>query len=395
MASEARRVALTREYELLQRILRVSRLQHGRALYYHRLSAVRKALGAALDCCSESSLATTGGSAVALAAIERVLHAIPAPWLRLRHLMAQTYFMTFALSCLALLSRAASLLAEMHAELGGHASEPMEAAGVAGYLPSLLALARPHGSSAAVLSQIFGGANAGGGVAVASAARPPPGAGPSVSESDSGRNREGDGLGNDVNDDDVGEPVEPAPEAAVHLQQPADQQHSTADNGDGDGDGDDDDDDGLLFSIDTRPDTSMISGAQEGTAGAGGLSTVNIETDVADAESSSAVSAMLPSIGAKSARARDAPSSAIRPASAEPPELMAAFMADDSTSEPVTCSQALPPTLTGQRQNSSSAATRTRTRGTLRPTPYLQLMARGSLLRSYLLRSKRRGPDLS
>ena len=47
---------------------------------------------------------------MAHAAIERALDAIPPPWLKLRHLLAQTYFMPFALTCIALLSRVRQLI---------------------------------------------------------------------------------------------------------------------------------------------------------------------------------------------------------------------------------------------------------------------------------------------
>ena len=106
------------EEALLGRILRVSRLQHGRAPYYHRLRDLHKRLQAVLRCCTVTALAASGSTAMAHAAIERALDAIPPPWLKLRHLLAQTYFMPFALAGLALLSRTATLLADMHSSLG-------------------------------------------------------------------------------------------------------------------------------------------------------------------------------------------------------------------------------------------------------------------------------------
>ena len=58
------------------------------------------------------------GPAAACTAIEAALDAIPPAWLKLRHLLSQTYFMPFSLACLASLSRAASLLARVHGSLG-------------------------------------------------------------------------------------------------------------------------------------------------------------------------------------------------------------------------------------------------------------------------------------
>ena len=86
----AARDALASELALLTRILRVSRLQHGRALYYHRLRDAHKRLTAALACCAPTLLAASDGKATAHACIERALDAIPSPWRKLRHLLAQT-----------------------------------------------------------------------------------------------------------------------------------------------------------------------------------------------------------------------------------------------------------------------------------------------------------------
>jgi hypothetical protein len=148
---------LASELELLERILRVSRLQHGRALYYHRLRHVQKRLAAAVSCCRPPELAQNGGKAAACTAAEVALDAIPSPWTRLRHLMAQTYFMTFALTCMALLSRAATLLARIHADLGGGNGGASACEGV-GLMaqPRLLALARPRATPSAFLGRVFG-----------------------------------------------------------------------------------------------------------------------------------------------------------------------------------------------------------------------------------------------
>ena len=111
--------ALTAELELLDRILRVSQLQHGRALYYHRLRGARKQLAAALSRCAETPLAAKDGPKAACAAITCALDAIPPAWSKLRQILAQTYFMPFALSCMAILARSAKLLSHVHAILCG------------------------------------------------------------------------------------------------------------------------------------------------------------------------------------------------------------------------------------------------------------------------------------
>ena len=185
--------ALVAEHTLLARILRVSRLQHGRAPYYHRLNGAYKRLSAVLTCCAAGTLAMNGSAAPAHAAIERALDAIPAPWIKLRHLLAQTYFMPLALACMSLLSRAASLLAKLHVSLGlrtGTLASP----------PLLLALARPdHKTAEGILGNLFA-SSAGSAADTVTQPRPPQ---PHVVDAAP------------QEDDDLGEPLDD--ESAVDL----------------------------------------------------------------------------------------------------------------------------------------------------------------------------------
>ena len=104
-------------------------------------------------CCKPSGLAPIGGAEAAVAAIERALHALPAPFALLRHQLAMTYFMPFALTCLASIGRAATLLAQLHAQVSTRATgrilrqnpEP----------PLLLALARKSDATTDLLVREF------------------------------------------------------------------------------------------------------------------------------------------------------------------------------------------------------------------------------------------------
>ena len=96
--------SLRSEHALLARILKAHKLQHGRAPYYHQLRGALKRLVAADESCAPAAIELADGPAAACVAIERALNSIPAPWLKLRHLLAQTYFMPFALAGLAVLS---------------------------------------------------------------------------------------------------------------------------------------------------------------------------------------------------------------------------------------------------------------------------------------------------
>ena len=125
--------SLTAECELLGRILRVSQLQHGRAIYYQRLQGAQKRFLAAIGSCADSAVTRTDGPLAACKAVERALEAIPSAWAKLQHLLAQTYFMPFALACIALLSRVATLLASIHRALDTDPTSEIE-------LPLLLTL---------------------------------------------------------------------------------------------------------------------------------------------------------------------------------------------------------------------------------------------------------------
>ena len=185
--------SLGAEQALLLRILRVSQLQHGHGIYYHRLRDAHKRLRAATERCAPDALEVAGGHATARAAIERALDAIPSPWLKLRHLLAQTYFMPLALSCLSLLSRAATLLATVHTALGGADGAATRR------LPKLLRLAQPQPQD--VLGRFFGDAAAPeGDVSIAQPAEQPP---PDADEEPAAAMDADDDLGEIVRPDDA------------------------------------------------------------------------------------------------------------------------------------------------------------------------------------------------
>ena len=109
---------LGRELDLLLRVVDASRLQHRRALYFHRLCEAQKRMTHAHKQCGALQIhSPAAGVKPALAAIERALDALPDPLTKFRNLLAQTYFMPLALTCLAILSRSALLLARLHAIL--------------------------------------------------------------------------------------------------------------------------------------------------------------------------------------------------------------------------------------------------------------------------------------
>ena len=174
MATELAR-ELGRELELLARVVSASRQQHHRAGYYQRLRGAQKRLCEAHTCCGPLALSSTQGPEAAIASIERALHALPAPWMRLRHLLAQTFFMPFSLTCLAVLSRSASLLAQLHTMLLPRSAAVKRGAAptfAASLPPLLLALARsnePQLQSEAP-SRRFGGADTASLAAAAAAA---------------------------------------------------------------------------------------------------------------------------------------------------------------------------------------------------------------------------------
>ena len=141
------------ELAFLGRVVTVSRQQHHRALYFQRLRLAHRRMVEAHACCKPSGLAPIGGAEAAVAAIERALHALPAPFALLRHQLAMTYFMPFALTCLASIGRAATLLAQLHAQVSTRATglilrqnpEP----------PLLLALARKSDATTDLLVREF------------------------------------------------------------------------------------------------------------------------------------------------------------------------------------------------------------------------------------------------
>ena len=141
------------ELAFLGRVVTVSRQQHHRALYFQRLRLAHRRMVEAHACCKPSGLAPIGGAEAAVAAIERALHALPAPFALLRHQLAMTYFMPFALTCLASIGRAATLLAQLHAQVSTRATglilrqnpEP----------PLLLALARKSDATTNLLVREF------------------------------------------------------------------------------------------------------------------------------------------------------------------------------------------------------------------------------------------------
>ncbi|KAL1523951.1 hypothetical protein AB1Y20_018867 [Prymnesium parvum] len=152
--ARARR-SLAEEVQLLDSLLRAHQLQHRRALYMQRLLDVRRRLKAVLLSCEEPSL-RAGRVQHAVDAAELALERIAPAWLALRELLAQTYFMPFALCLLALLSKAATLVAQLHAGLCASYH------GVAGRgRPALLALYHAPDATTA-LSRVFGAEAAGG-----------------------------------------------------------------------------------------------------------------------------------------------------------------------------------------------------------------------------------------
>ena len=170
----ADRGTLAEELRALRQLIRAHRLQHHRAPYFRRV----------VECHKLGVEAATPPADDAADAIERALHAIAPAWLELRRLLAQSYFMPYALAHLAVLSRVATLLAEQHPSGRGAAA--------------LLAL-RADAQRDAALARVFGAPDA---AAAALPEAPPPPA----------------NDGDDSDDDDVGEAVPPL---AAPDEQPA------------------------------------------------------------------------------------------------------------------------------------------------------------------------------
>jgi len=115
----ANAVPLAAEIGLLDQLVKTHRQVHRRGDYFQRVDSVRRAVHVAFDAIRAGQRRPTKGGrpvgvpdrAAALAAVDRALHCIPPAWRLLQHLLAQTYFMPYALVHVAILSRLASLLA--------------------------------------------------------------------------------------------------------------------------------------------------------------------------------------------------------------------------------------------------------------------------------------------
>ena len=193
--------SLSDALRLCERIVRVSQLQHHRALYFKRLRDVEKRLRASI-------VALAGGDDQStLEALEAALRSVDPAWLAFRHLLAQTYFMPLALVCVALLSRCATLLAEAHASVsrrcaGSERRRPQRNP------PRLLALAPPPpGATAdAALERLFGGTPAA--TPPAHATSSTEAGAPHAAAAGASPRSAGEVAGCGLEDEDVGEPTE-------------------------------------------------------------------------------------------------------------------------------------------------------------------------------------------
>ena len=141
------------ELDILERILAAARQQHGRAAYFQYLRGAHKRMSKAHARVQASSAACSSEKQSAITAIERALHSIPPPYVRLRHLLAQTYFMPLALASLALLARSATLLTQLHANLSPIRNTASDATAV--LPPTLLELAHSSQMSDDLLDRAF------------------------------------------------------------------------------------------------------------------------------------------------------------------------------------------------------------------------------------------------
>jgi len=113
---------LAAEIELLDQLVKTHRQVHRRADYFQRIDSVRRAVHTAFDAlhgrwqpavvkrCASGWLMTMAGDSLVLAAVDRALGRIPPAWRLLHHLLAQSYFMPYALVHLAILARLSTLL---------------------------------------------------------------------------------------------------------------------------------------------------------------------------------------------------------------------------------------------------------------------------------------------
>jgi hypothetical protein len=156
MATSRLHAELGKELELLKRVVGVSRQQHRRGIYYQRLRGATNRILAAHARCSPTAIVSPGGGLHGLAAIEDALNAVPAAWTPLRQLLVQTYFMPFALTCLALLSRSATVLAKLHAKLlVENPSHPRGAAAADSVVTRLLELGPAPPARGEALERVF------------------------------------------------------------------------------------------------------------------------------------------------------------------------------------------------------------------------------------------------
>ena len=98
---------LASELATLEQLARTHRQVHRRGLYFQRLDAARRAVRAAASACAPArrSADAAARAEAAVRAVDVALRRIPPAWSQLRRLLAQTYFMNYALVHLALLSR--------------------------------------------------------------------------------------------------------------------------------------------------------------------------------------------------------------------------------------------------------------------------------------------------
>jgi hypothetical protein len=115
---------LAAEIDVLNQLVKTHRQVHRRADYFQRIDSVRRAVRTAFDALQErrqpgmvkrhvfGGLLTVPGESLALAAVDRALDRIPPAWRLLHHLLAQSYFMPYALVHLAVLARLSTLLTQ-------------------------------------------------------------------------------------------------------------------------------------------------------------------------------------------------------------------------------------------------------------------------------------------
>ncbi len=138
--------SLREEWTLLKRLTKTHRAAHGRTRYHKAADYAARAI------------AKTLLDAAALPQLERALHAVARAYNEYRHLLAQTFFMAYAMVHLAILARAADLLANEHARLAS--TQPLGEATSGRPPPILLALA--PSSALKTMAHLLGSALHGG-----------------------------------------------------------------------------------------------------------------------------------------------------------------------------------------------------------------------------------------